>query len=346
MKHSALIYILLLLTTALSGCTETRSASVQVWIDAPLDGAKVEAGIIQVQSHAVSRSGIGRVEMRINGELYRSDENPTPDERVIYLIQSWIPTETGDYTVEVRAHSADNANISRESITVHVIGGSAEATETPTAEFVTPASPLPTTPIPPTATAQPQVKFWADDAKLEAGDCTTIHWETAHVQAVFFDEQEVVGVGAHQICPCSSESYSLDVQLPDGAHDIRSVEIEVTGSCASPTPDSAAPPAPALVGPQDEWTADCSPPQVELTWETVSDPSGVTYKIVVESNSTDEWQPYDSWQNLEATSVILKPASYNHTLPCTSYRWRVQAIDGAENAGEWSAWFHFAFTLP
>ncbi|MFQ6100884.1 MAG: Ig-like domain-containing protein [Anaerolineae bacterium] len=149
MKRFTLLHILLLLAVVLSGCGEAGPARTQVWIDVPLNGAEVEAGTIPVQSHAASRNGIAHVELWVNGTLYRSDENPTPDEPVIFVIQPWIPTAPGDYTLEVRAYSTDDTASAPESVTVHVTGEVAEVTETPTAEFLTP------TPVPPTDTSIP-----------------------------------------------------------------------------------------------------------------------------------------------------------------------------------------------
>ncbi len=153
MKRFTLIYVLLLLAVVLSGCDEIGPASTQVWIDVPFDGAEVEAGTIPVQSHAASRDGIARVELWVNGALYRSDENPTPGEPVIYIVQPWTPTAPGDYTLEVRAYATDDTASDPESVTVHVVGEVAEVTETPTAEFLTPTTvPSITATVPPTDT--------------------------------------------------------------------------------------------------------------------------------------------------------------------------------------------------
>ena len=382
MKRFGSIYVLLLLVVVLSGCDGADPAATRIWIDVPFDGAEVEAGTITVQSHAASRNGIARVELWVNGTLYRSDENPTPDEPVIYVVQPWIPTAPGDYTLEVRAYATDDTASDPESVTVRVIGEAVEVTETPTAEFLTPTSAPPTdtpvpptdtpapptdtpapptdtpiaptdTPVPPTDTPQPQVNFWADDTTVQAGSCTTVHWETANVKAVYFNGQGVAGTGDHQTCPCSPESHTLDVLLPNDEHDIRTVDIGVIGSCVtpsptftpSPTPDTTMPPVPTLLSPNDGFVAACSPSQLELSWQAVSDPSGVTYQAVVEYYPAGSWETYDSWRNLGSPSVILEPVLPHTVLPCSSYRWRVRAIDGAGNVGEWADWFEFAFTI-
>jgi len=370
MKRFGSICVLFLLALTLSGCDGAGPASTRVWIDVPFDGAELEAGTIPVQSHAASREGIARVELWVNGALYRSDENPTPDEPVIYVVQPWVPTAPGDYTLEVRAYSTDDTASDPASVTVRVTGEVVDVTETPTAEFLTPTSapstdtptpptdtpipptdtpiPPPHTPIPPTGTPQPQISFWVDNATLQAGSCTTVHWETANVKAVYFDGQGVVGTGTYQTCPCSSETHTLDVLLLNNEHDIRTVDIAVTGSCVtpSPTPDTVPPPAPALQSPEDGWEGDCAIDQVDLTWRAVSDPSGVTaYKVGVEYDNAGYWVLYGTLGST-TTSAALQPvppdtsfcprASYRH------FRWRVRAIDGAGNQGNWSDWFYFS----
>jgi len=296
----------------LSGCDGAGPASTRVWIDVPFDGAELEAGTIPVQSHAASREGIARVELWVNGALYRSDENPTPDEPVIYVVQPWVPTAPGNYTLEVRAYATDDTASDPASVTVRVTGEVVDVTETPTAEFLTPtsASPIDTpipptdtpipptdtpipptdTPIPPTGTPQPQISFWVDNATLQAGSCTTVHWETANVKAVYFDGQGVVGTSTYQTCPCSSETHTLDVLLLNNEHDIRTVEIAVTGSCVTPTPtnppDTAGPTISNIAASSDIilWPSGCTPNEVSVS-ASVIDPSGVsavklTYRVV------------------------------------------------------------------
>ena len=148
---------LLILVVLLSGCDGAGPATTKIWIDVPFDGAEVEAetGAIPVQSHAASRNGIARVEMWVNGALYRSDDNPTPAEPVIYVVQPWAPPGPGDYTLEVRAYSVDDVASDPAQVTVRVVGEVAEVEVSPTAEFITP-TPVPTeSPVPPTNSPVP-----------------------------------------------------------------------------------------------------------------------------------------------------------------------------------------------
>jgi len=372
MKRLCLIYLplLLLLTPALSGCDGAGLGATQVWIDVPLDGAEVEAGTIPVQSHAASGSGVTRVELWVNGELYRSDDNPTPDEPVIYIIQPWAPIAPGEYALQVRAYAADGTH-SADGVMVNVSGEAAGLMSTPTAEFVTPtstptatptlpAAPTSTpgqptdTPAPPTPSPTPmaEIEFWADDETLQAGDCTTIHWNVENVQAVFLDDQGVTGSGTSDTCPCETETHTLDILFLDGTESSAVITINVSGTCPTPTlpPDTTGPPAPTLQSPEDDHVESCAPTHIVLTWQAVSDPSGVSaYDIAVEFKLYGYWQPYWSGQTTKVTpgtvSYNLEPAYPDTTFSCTEYRWRVRAVDGASNNGGWSDWFHFAFVV-
>jgi len=58
-------------------------------------------------------------------------------------------------------------------------------------------------------------------------------------------------VDTHQTCPCSPEGHTLDVLLRDGTHDIRTLTINVTGSCDRQGPsigDLVATPDPVCPG--------------------------------------------------------------------------------------------------
>jgi hypothetical protein len=105
-----------------------------------------------------------------------------------------------------------------------------DATSTPT------ATPTATPTSSPSATATPasNVRFWADEAELTAGDCTTVQWQADDVQAVYFDGIGVTGVGARTLCPCETQTHTLTVVYPDGRREDLTVELEVSGTCEEP----------------------------------------------------------------------------------------------------------------
>jgi RNA polymerase sigma-70 factor (ECF subfamily) len=214
-------------------------------------------------------------------------------------------------------------------------------TQTSTSVPTRTPSPVPThtpTPTPSptqTSTPAPFVEFTADATTIPAGSCTTIRWQTAHVQAVFFDGQGVAGTGSHQTCPCEDETHTLDVILPDGSHDVRQITIRVTGSCISPTPDIQGPPAPTSLTPSGDTVFSCRT-VVTLSWNAVKDPSGVTgYYVQLEKRVRETWEAVDTWGPINGTQTNV-PVSCG-----LGYRWTVRARDGAGNPGPWSSWATF-----
>jgi hypothetical protein len=185
------------------------------------------------------------------------------------------------------------------------------------------------------------INFWADDDTVAAGSCTTIHWETANVQAVFLDGQGTSGTGSLQTCPCTQETHTLEALLTDGSSQVRTVVINVTGSCASPTPppDTTPPPVPEPFVPADELEVSCRTTQV-LSWLPVDDPSGVHYYVTLEYQvATDQWQEVDQWGPLNDKQIEVD-------VDCgIYYRWRVRAQDGVGNTSAWSEWYHFSVSL-
>jgi RNA polymerase sigma-70 factor (ECF subfamily) len=219
------------------------------------------------------------------------------------------------------------------------------ATSTPIVPTHTP-TPVPTrtpTPTPPptlTSTPVPFIEFTADATTISAGACTTVRWQTEHVQAVHFDGNGVPGVGSHETCPCTAETHTLDVTLPDGSHDVREITISVTGSCVSPTPDTQGPPAPTSLTPSDGVVLSCRG-RVTLAWNVVKDPSGVAgYYVQLERQINEKaWEPVNTWGPLSETQIKV---------PVTcglGYRWAVRARDGAGNLGPWSSWATFGIGI-
>lgn len=357
--------VFLWLLSACRGTLPPQEASV--WIDVPADGfvSPVDRPIL-IEGRAAHQAGIARIEVWVRGDLHLIEENPPAEGDGVRFSQSWMPPGAGDYTIEVVAVAADGTISAPATVDVHVgepattVAPSPTAvpqatslsSPTPTATPQATSTPMPTlTPTPrPTATPTPTptpaatIQFWADAERIAAGSCTILHWHTENVQAVFIDGAGTPGIGDLRVCPCSDETHTLRIMLPDGSEELRSITIRVTGTCPTPTsePDSTAPPAPGLVAPAEGTALACAA-RATLVWSAVSDPSGISaYRVQVESHTGDEnWQPVGGspWQNVSGTQLEIDVACG------TYYRWRVQAVDGAGNAGAFSNWFAFSVTL-
>lgn len=88
-------------------------------------------------------------------------------------------------------------------------------------------TPVPTSP-PPTATPAPTITFSADNMLLSRGGCTTLRWSTSNVSAVFLNDAGVTSPASRDICPSETTTYTLRVNLNDGASASRIVVIGVT----------------------------------------------------------------------------------------------------------------------
>jgi hypothetical protein len=71
------------------------------------------------------------------------------------------------------------------------------------------------------------IDFWADQREINRGSCTTLRWETAGVQAVYLDNEGVVGVGTRQVCPDKSKTYKLKVVRTDNGVETKEIKIKV-----------------------------------------------------------------------------------------------------------------------
>jgi len=103
------------------------------------------------------------------------------------------------------------------------------------------------------------------------------------------------------------------------------------------TMESQAPSAPALLSPEADGIAEA---QAVFDWETVADPSGVTYSLQVATR--DDFTP--AFMVLEKTGLtvfseytLTQGQALEPTKKDEPYYWRVKAIDDASNEGEWSA---------
>ena len=356
-KTRQLWRLVLVVTLAALACGTVSCSEVETgpraWIDHPRDGSSVPVGAtITLIAHAQAPGGVAEVLFTVNGDPYRRGPPDEPGATFTDLRLEWIPEAEGDYTLQVTAFDAAGEASSPASITVRVGTGVAEVptlvpgipTDTPV-PTVTPVEPSPTPPpITPTPTVVPltptpttlptaDVSFWADQYNIDSGDCTTIRWDVTNATAVFLDGVPVTGQGAHEVCPTSTTAYNLHVEAPSG-----NVDQVVTVTVSTPS-DTTPPPIPTPFVPADELVVDCRSTQT-LAWLPVTDPSGVTYYVKLESQLTaTEWVTVRGWGPLTDKEV-------DADVDCgLIYRWAVRAQDGVGLISDWSEWFQFGVSL-
>ena len=129
-----------------------------------------------------------------------------------------------------------------------------------------------------------------------------------------------------------------DTQTPEVTNSVLPTETPQPDSTQSGL-DSEGPPAPLTKSPSDGLDFPCIS-SLTLQWDTVTDPSGITeYRVEVEISADEgQWSAADGspFTGL-STTVLALQVECGYT-----YRWRVQAVDGYRNSGEYSNWSNFA----
>lgn len=98
------------------------------------------------------------------------------------------------------------------------------------------------TPTPPPPTPMPEISFGADRTTINQGECTTLRWSVANIQAVWvyplgeqFERFPRTGQGTEQVCPTLTTTYEMRVLQRDGSVIFRQVTINVSGAVLTGT---------------------------------------------------------------------------------------------------------------
>lgn len=149
-----LLLVALLLSSMLACDLGGGAAKPTIVITAPTSNAQFEEGEeVNVLSSANDAKGITRVELLVDGELYRTDSSPSAEgEQSLAMAQTWTATDPGMHTLSVIAYNVDAAASEPWAVTIEVVGsGGVVPTATPTSQGAPPAAT--NTPPPPGATA-------------------------------------------------------------------------------------------------------------------------------------------------------------------------------------------------
>jgi hypothetical protein len=217
-------------------------------ISAPTSGTEFQIGeTVNVLSSASDARGISRVELYVDGVLYRTDSAPsTSAGGPLAVTQSWTADDPGTHTISAVAVNLDGVESDPWAVTVRVVGEI--ATPSPTGEV-----PLPTvTPTvqtsPPTATATsapptpttdpnaPIIKYFQangeDDSYTAArGERVTLSWDWAQVDAGYLDPGNVALACPDMPCtfvvvPEGTTKYTLRA-INSSATTEKSVTVEI-----------------------------------------------------------------------------------------------------------------------
>jgi len=335
------LYILIgvvLITLIISGCGEATPGGLYVWIDVPQDGVSfTELQPVIVKGHATGRGEISRIELYVEGELWRSVDDPEIVDDLARFEFEWLPPELGAYTLEAIAYNREDNASQRDETTIFFGLTPTPVITLPPVISITPPLTETPTPVPP---GEASVHFWADPESIGAGDCTYIHWTAENVQRVVLGGIEQPFEGVFEVCLCEGETYSLHVTYLDDSEQTFYVNIDVVGSCEEE--DNDPPPAPVLASPADGASLSCALSTINFSWSPVSDESGISeYQLEVARHlSGKDWiqVPGSVFTGITGTSKIVG-------VDCYDYRWRVRAVDGASNTGPWSSYWYFEMLL-
>jgi len=345
----------------LIGCAGgTPSGGVYAWIDVPLDGLTVPLNqTLNIEGHADAPSGVSRIEIWINSEIVARIDSPQVKGNLAKFQTDWIPPEPGEYSIQAVAVASDGTISQPHFRRIYVSGSAPTVPPSPTGLVGTPTVTGTTTPTltptgTPTETIPPDVvvEFWAEPPQIQAGTCSNLRWHVENALNVRLGGSDVPHDGSFKACLCEDESYTLTVTQMDGNDLQRQLTIGVTGSCVTPTltpteteeppEDNTPPPAPSPYLPANGASVSCGS-LVGVAWDAVSDPSGIDeYQVQVEliiSGSKTKPHPDSPWTGLTATGLKVP-------VQCGAvYRWRVRAVDGAGNVGNWSSWYQFGVNM-
>jgi len=163
-----LVFVLLMLSTACSTGKSTPVVSPPVVaITSPAGGLTVQAGVdVPIDSTANDTQGILKVELWVDGSLYRVDASSGSEGQTTFLAsQPWHAAGVGSHTMVVKAHSKSGQVAESIPVTIEVLASSAAVptdtptvvapTDTPVSPVATDTPPLTDTPVPPMPTNTP-----------------------------------------------------------------------------------------------------------------------------------------------------------------------------------------------
>jgi hypothetical protein len=336
----------LLFATACTGTGNAPSSELnvgpQAWVEFPYEGSTLPMEPVTLVVYASDVGGVSHIQAAINGQalpgLAVAPMTTDGSTRLARADYSWQPPAEGEYVVEAVGVGA-NGTTGQASSTKFCVVTCRPATAAQVAEATPTPSPGPS-PTPSIGTASPQpsgdvaVEFYASPPYVNAGNCTTLHWEVIGSETVYFNGAPTYFRGMEERCPCETESHTLNVTKPDGSAQDYYVTIEAYGSCTAPPVEP--PPPSDTTGPSIN--------AVYAFWEgctiygqaDLSDPSGVSSAEFSYNLNGQGWssipmsQSGGLWTSTSGVSV-----SDGLGTPEGNLVYKVRAVDSAGNES-WS----------
>ncbi len=143
-------------------------------------------------------------------------------------------------------------------------------------------------------------------------------------------------IGTIQTKTDENGNFTQDITIPKSLAGSRAIKVTdasnntvSTNFVVESTPPLVPNPISPADGTKQGLTGNITP---EFKWTTVTDPSGVTYNLQID---TDSAFPHPILEK-DGLTVAHYTLTQSEALPKGQYFWRVQAVDGASNTSEWS----------
>lgn len=355
---AVVMLVLLLSGFSLNGgpFQDSATTGTEIWIEFPFNGIDLPNQTITFVIYATAADGVGGIELKVNGQSLPAGQmtslSSDGGNLMMRLDQEWQPPAEGEYTLEAFASGASS------SVTFCVVTcqpeGEIEIGPTGTTTATLPVITLPPNELTytPTATLFPEqpsgevsIEFFASPSSVDAGSCTTLHWDVVGSENVSLNGTPVYFRGMEERCPCETESHNLQVVKSDGSTVEEWVTIEAYGSCseppAEPTPTDTPPPPSDTTGPSFN--------SGYLIWEDckfygvsdVSDPSGVSWAKFGYNLNGQGWQwlwmsdTGYGWQSDAGISVMDGIGT-----PIGDIEFQFQAADSLNNENYSGSYYH------
>jgi hypothetical protein len=171
LRYLSLVLVVALLLGGVLACDIGGGPSKPtITITAPTSDAQFEEGEdVTILSSANDAKGVTRVELYVDGDLYRTDSSPGAEgEKSLAMVQTWVAADPGTHSLSVIAYNVDGAESDPWAVTVGVVeAGGVVTPPTPTTSTAPPPAATNTPPPPPpeaTATTPPPPEATATEA--------------------------------------------------------------------------------------------------------------------------------------------------------------------------------------